>query len=68
MESLKQKSINGVIWNLIEKIGVQLIKLILGVILARLLTPEDYGLVGMVTVFFAIAMVFIDSGFGMAYI
>jgi O-antigen/teichoic acid export membrane protein len=68
MENLKQKSINGIIWNLIEKFGVQLIKLILGVILARLLTPEDFGLVGMVTVFFAIAMVFIDSGFGMAYI
>jgi len=68
MEDLKQKSINGVIWNLIEKFGIQLIKLVLGVVLARLLTPEDYGLIGMITVFFAIAMVFIDSGFGMAFI
>ncbi|MDJ0645031.1 MAG: lipopolysaccharide biosynthesis protein [Flavobacteriaceae bacterium] len=68
MGSLKQKSINGVIWTLIEKFGIQFIKLILGVILARLLTPSDYGLIGMITVFFAIARIFIDSGFGMAYI
>ena len=68
MSSLKQKSIDGVVWTLIEKFGIQIIKVVLGVILARLLTPADYGLIGMITVFFAIAMVFIDSGFGMAYI
>lgn len=68
MKSLKQKSIDGVIWKSIEKVGIQLIKLVLGVILARLLTPADYGLIGMITVFFAISMVFIDSGFGLAYI
>ena len=68
MNGLKQKSINGVIWNLTEKVGKQFIKIVLGVILARLLTPADYGLIGMITVFFAISMVFIDSGFGLAYI
>ena len=51
-----------------EKVGIQFIKLILGVILARLLTPADYGLIGMITVFFAIALVFIDGGLGLAYI
>jgi len=68
LSSLRQKSINGVIWNLTEKVGKQFIKVILGVILARLLTPADYGLIGMITVFFAISTVFIDSGFGLAYI
>jgi len=68
LNGLKQKSINGVIWNLTEKVGKQFIKIVLGVILARLLTPADYGLIGMITVFFAISMVFIDSGFGLAYI
>lgn len=68
MVNLKQKSIDGIIWNLIEKFGIQLVKLILGVVLARLLTPADYGLIGMITVFFVIANVFIDSGFGLAYI
>lgn len=68
MSNLKQKSIDGVIWTLIEKVGKQFIKIILGVILARLLTPADYGLIGMIMVFFAFSMVFIDSGFGAAYI
>lgn len=68
MSNLKEKSINGVIWNLLEKFGVQIIKLILGVILARILTPADYGLIGMITVFISISIIFIDSGFGLAYI
>lgn len=68
MDSLKQKSIDAVIWNLLEKYGNQVIGLIIGVILARLLTPADYGLIGMITVFFALAMVFVNSGFGTAYI
>ncbi len=68
MSILKQKSVDGIIWNLIEKFGIHFIKLILGVILARLLTPADYGLIGIITVFFVVANVFIDSGFGLAYI
>lgn len=68
MNSLRKRSIDGVFWNLLEKIGVQFIKLVLGVILARLLTPTDYGLIGMITVFFVIANLFIDSGFRLAYI
>lgn len=68
MSNLKQKSIDAIIWNLIEKYGIQIIKLIIGVILARLLTPADYGLIGLITVFFALARVFINSGFGAAYI
>jgi O-antigen/teichoic acid export membrane protein len=66
--SLKQKTVKGISWNLIERFGIQIIKLMLGIILARLLTPEDFGLIGMITVFFAIANVFISSGFGQAYI
>lgn len=68
MKDLKQKSIDAVIWNLIARYGIQLFSLIIGIILARLLTPADYGLIGMVTVFFALALVFVNSGFGKAYI
>lgn len=68
MNNLKDRSINGVIWSLIEKIGIQIVRLVLGIILARMLTPADYGLIGIITVFFAIVMVFINSGFGMAFI
>lgn len=68
MSDLKQKSINAIIWSLIEKYGIQLVSLIIGIILARLLTPADYGLMGIITVFFALSMVFVNSGFGAAYI
>ena len=66
--SIKEKAVKGVSWNLIERFGIQGIKFVLGVILARLLTPEDFGLIGMITVFFAVAQVFINSGFGTAYV
>lgn len=68
MTSLKYRSVEGIIWNLVEKFGIQFTSLILGVILARLLTPKDYGLIGIVIVFLIVAQVFIDSGFGHAYI
>ncbi|MCA1787980.1 MAG: lipopolysaccharide biosynthesis protein, partial [Desulfobacteraceae bacterium] len=66
--TLKQQAVKGITWNLIERFGLQGIQLILGVWLARLLTPADYGLVGMISVFFAVATVFVASGFGAAYI
>ena len=68
MSSLKQQSVVGIIWNLTEKFGLYLIKFIIGIILARLLTPEDFGLVGMIYVFFAVAEVFVKAGFGAAYV
>jgi O-antigen/teichoic acid export membrane protein len=68
LSSLKQKSIDGVFWSLLEKFGIQFIKLFLGIILARLLTPADYGMIGMITIFISLSLTFIDSGFGLAYI
>ena len=65
---LIQKSINGVGWNFLENIANYLIKFIIGIILARLLSPSDYGLIGMTVVFFTIAEVFINSGFSQAFI
>lgn len=56
------------VWTLTEKFGIQFVKVFLGIVLARLLTPADYGLIGMITIFFVISQVFIDSGFGLAYI
>lgn len=65
---LKEKAVEGIIWNFIERFGIQGMNFILSIILARLLTPADFGLIGMITVFFIIAQVFIDSGFGKAYV
>lgn len=66
--SLKQKAINGVKWTFLDQAGSLGISFVVGIVLARLLQPSEYGLLGMVTVFTAIATVFTDSGFGQAMV
>ena len=68
MSELKENTISGVKWSAIGRFSTQGIGFIIGLILARLLSPADYGVVGMVGIFFAIAQTFIDSGFGSALI
>lgn len=65
---LKQKAISGVIWSSIQKFGTMGISFASNIILARLLTPEDYGCVGMLMIFITVANTFIDGGFGSALI
>lgn len=67
-KSLKEKTVKGVTWSLTEKFGTYGLSFVTGIILARLLTPEDYGLIGMTAVFFAFAEAFVRGGFGSAYI
>jgi O-antigen/teichoic acid export membrane protein len=67
-ESLKSKTAKGVLWSSIERFSVQGITFVVMIIMARLLTPSDYGLVGMLTVFIAISQSLIDSGFSQALI
>ena len=66
--NLKSKTKKGLIWSSIERFATQGIQFIFGVILARLLSPEDYGTIAMPLVFLAIAQSFIDSGFSSALI
>lgn len=66
--SLKQKAMKGVAWSAIERFSAQGVQFVIGLILARLLTPEDYGLIGMLAIFLAISQTFIDSGFSTALI
>lgn len=68
MENLKEKTQTGVSLSFLTTLGTQAFQFILGIILARFLTPNDYGLVGMLAIFISIADVFIDSGFGVAVI
>lgn len=68
MGELKEKTLSGVKWNAIGRFSTQGISFVIGLILARLLSPADYGVTGMVGIFFAIAGTFIDSGFGSALI
>jgi O-antigen/teichoic acid export membrane protein len=68
LSSLKQQSVVGVTWSLTERFGIYLTKFVIGIILARLLTPDDFGLVGMIYVFFAVAEGLVKGGFGLAYV
>lgn len=56
------------IWTAVQKYSVMVIGFISGIILARLLTPKDYGAIGMLAIFVSLAEVFIDAGFGSALI
>lgn len=66
--SLKQKTISGVIWSSLQRFGTMGISFISNIVLARLLTPDDYGCIGMLMIFIALSNTFIDGGFGSALI
>ena len=67
-DNLKRKTINGLMWNTINNLTTRGINFALGLLLARLLSPDDYGLIAMITVFTAILSVFIDSGMSNALV
>ena len=67
-DNLKQRTISGVVWSAIHKFANVLLGFISGIVLARLLTPHDYGVIGMLTIFLAVSNTFIDGGFGSALI
>lgn len=68
MEITKRKVFTNMIWRFLERVGAQLVSLIVNIILARLLSPNDYGTIALVMVFVNILSVFIDSGLGNALI
>jgi teichuronic acid exporter len=66
--NLKEKAIKGIAWSLIEKLLTQLITFGVVILLARELSPSDFGLVGMLAIFLAVADSLINSGFSSALI
>jgi len=66
--SLKQRTVAGIAWSTAARVIQQVIQFSLSVILARLLVPEDFGLVGMVAVFLGFANLFGEFGFGSALV
>lgn len=66
--NLKQKTITGVGWSAIDNVSGYAVTFVVGIILARLLSPEDYGLLGLIGIFTAICNCFIGAGFGSALI
>lgn len=67
-ESLKQKAISGLIWSAVQRFGTMAISFASNLVLARLLLPADFGSIGMLMVFIAIAATLVEGGFGTALI
>lgn len=65
---IKKKAFSGAIWKLLERIIAQAVSLIVSIVLARLLTPEDYSVVSIVTIFFTFSDVLITGGLNTALI
>lgn len=64
----KEGVLNNIFWKFAERITAQMVTLIVSVILARLLDPEHYGIIAIVTIFITIANVFVSDGLGSALI
>lgn len=67
-ESLKDKTVKGVAWSGVEQVAQYSITFVVSVILARLLSPDDYGLIGLTGVFTAVCQSIIGGGMGTALI
>ncbi len=67
-ENLKDRTVKALGWSFVDKFGQQFIYLATGIVLARILSQADYGLVGMLAIFIALSNVLLDSGFGGALI
>lgn len=66
--SLKKKTIKGVAWSGIDNIVNTGVTFIVGIVLARLLSPDDYGLIGIITIFTTVGTTLINGGMGTALI
>lgn len=68
MPSTRSTIIWSMIWRLLEKCSVQIVSFIVTIVLARLLLPEDYGIIALITIFIALADVIVDGGLNMALV
>lgn len=67
-QTLKNKTVAGMSWSAIDSIASQGILFLVGLVLARILSPAEYGLIGMITIFISISNTIVDSGFSNAII
>ena len=67
-QSLKDKTVKGVVWSAVERFSLQGVQFIVMLVIARILDPKDFGMVGMLAIFVAVAQSLIDSGFSQALI
>lgn len=67
-DSLKKKTISGIIWKGLERSFAQIVSMVVSIVLARILVPEDYSVVSVVTIFFTFCNLFISEGINSALI
>lgn len=67
-DNLKHDTVKGLFWSSVERFSVQGVSFLVMLVIARILSPADYGLVGMLSIFMAVAQSLIDSGFTEALI
>ena len=67
-EQLRDKVTRGVAWSIAEKVGSMLLQMVVSIVVARLLMPEDFGVLAILTFFTALGVVFVDSGFSQTLI
>ena len=67
-DNLKTKMLDALTWTTVDRFGQQVVQFVIGLILARLLTPNDYGILGMVMIFVSLSTILVDGGFGQALI
>lgn len=67
-KSLRQRTIVGTLWSAFQKFGTLFLSFVANMVLARILTPDDFGCIAMLAIFMVIADTFVDSGLGSAII
>ena len=67
-KNLKRDITSGLFWNVIEKLSLHGLKLLVSILLARILEPSQFGIIGMLSLLMAISQSVLDSGFGSALI
>lgn len=67
-QNLKSKTLTGIVWSSIERFSLGTAQFVINIIMARLLVPSDYGMIGMLAIFLQISQAFVDSGFTNALI
>lgn len=68
MESLKARTTRGLFWSFLDSFGVYFVKFGFSIVIARTLSPDDYGLMGMILIFIAMGQVIMQSGFSAALV
>ena len=67
-QNLSGKAAKGAVWSTIDRFGMMVLIFSVNLVLARLLTPADFGIIGMLAIFMSVSQVFVDGGFGSALI